>query len=157
MARNYPANDREFSRISGVGEKKLQEFGEIFLTEIAAHLQSNPRQIFADEMLAPPPPKPRLNDTTSESLRLFRDGMSVEEIARKRNLVMSTIYTHFWTALEAGEPIEVNRLFSAEQEEEISAAFAKYGFSNLGGVRESLGNRFDYGLLRIFRAARQRE
>jgi RecQ family ATP-dependent DNA helicase len=42
MARFYPANPREFSRISGVGEKKLAEFGSIFLREIAAHLQSTP-------------------------------------------------------------------------------------------------------------------
>jgi ATP-dependent DNA helicase RecQ len=49
MARYYPASDEEFSRISGVGEKKLREFGADFLAEIASHLQSHPRQIFADD------------------------------------------------------------------------------------------------------------
>ncbi len=49
MARYYPANGEEFTRISGVGEKKLREFGDVFLVEIAAHLQSRPRQIFADD------------------------------------------------------------------------------------------------------------
>src|SRR5439155_7530851 len=29
MARNYPASDQEFARISGVGEKKLREFGKL--------------------------------------------------------------------------------------------------------------------------------
>jgi len=53
MARYYPASDEEFSRISGVGEKKLHEFGADFLTEIAAHLQSRPRQIFADDSFQP--------------------------------------------------------------------------------------------------------
>jgi ATP-dependent DNA helicase RecQ len=53
MARYYPANDEEFSRISGVGEKKLAEFGAIFLSEIAAHLRANPRQIFADDSFQP--------------------------------------------------------------------------------------------------------
>jgi ATP-dependent DNA helicase RecQ len=48
MAREYPANEREFLRISGVGEKKLREFGTVFLCEITAHLQSRPRQIFGD-------------------------------------------------------------------------------------------------------------
>ncbi|HEY3915369.1 MAG TPA: RQC domain-containing protein, partial [Verrucomicrobiae bacterium] len=47
MARNYPGSEEEFSRINGVGEKKLKEFGAAFLAEIAAHLQSHPRQIFA--------------------------------------------------------------------------------------------------------------
>jgi ATP-dependent DNA helicase RecQ len=49
MARYYPAGDAEFARISGVGEKKLREFGAVFLAEIAAHLQTYPRQMFADD------------------------------------------------------------------------------------------------------------
>jgi ATP-dependent DNA helicase RecQ len=47
MARDYPVNARDFARISGVGEKKLSEFGEVFLEEIADHLRANPRQAFA--------------------------------------------------------------------------------------------------------------
>lgn len=49
MARYYPATGGQFTRISGVGEKKLAEFGPDFLAEIAAHLQTRPRQIFADD------------------------------------------------------------------------------------------------------------
>ncbi len=60
MARQYPTNEREFARISGVGERKLQEFGAVFLAEIAAHLQTNPRQIFADNSFDAPHSPPRL-------------------------------------------------------------------------------------------------
>jgi ATP-dependent DNA helicase RecQ len=52
MARHYPQDDKEFSRISGVGEKKLREFGPSFMGEIGLFLQSNPRQMFADESFA---------------------------------------------------------------------------------------------------------
>jgi ATP-dependent DNA helicase RecQ len=55
MARDYPASEREFARITGVGEKKLREFGDAFLAEIAAHVGNNPRQIFADDSFAAPP------------------------------------------------------------------------------------------------------
>ena len=54
MARFYPGTDDEFTRISGVGEKKLQEYGADFLREIATYLQTYPRQIFADDSFAPP-------------------------------------------------------------------------------------------------------
>ncbi len=47
MARAYPQSADELTRISGVGEKKLREYGEVFLGEIAAHLAGNARQIFA--------------------------------------------------------------------------------------------------------------
>ena len=79
MARNYPPAESEFARISGVGEKKLREFGEIFLGEIAAHLQTNARQIFADDSFgvpAPPPPScSSLGDSARETLRRFRSRL----------------------------------------------------------------------------------
>jgi ATP-dependent DNA helicase RecQ len=49
MARHYPDNDDELARINGVGEKKLKEFGQAFLSEIAAHLETHPRQMFGDD------------------------------------------------------------------------------------------------------------
>ena len=156
MARNYPESENDFARISGVGEKKLREFGEVFLNEIALHLATNPRQIFAEESFTAPPPVRRasLNDTTRETLRRFRAGQSVEEIAAQRQFAASTIYGHLATAIEAGEKVDVNELLDAGAQEQIAAAFKKFGLGNIGGARESLGNKFDYGLFRIYRAAK---
>ena len=48
MAQDYPANEQEFLRISGVGSRKLEEFGADFLAAIAEYLESNPRkQVFS--------------------------------------------------------------------------------------------------------------
>ncbi len=44
MAQYYPSNEVEFARISGVGERKLKEFGSRFIAEIAAYRGSNPTQ-----------------------------------------------------------------------------------------------------------------
>jgi ATP-dependent DNA helicase RecQ len=55
MARYYPAGPGEFMRISGVGEKKLAEYGAAFLAEIASYLQTYPRQIFADDSFTATP------------------------------------------------------------------------------------------------------
>jgi ATP-dependent DNA helicase RecQ len=49
MARYYPVDDDQLARINGVGEKKLREFGAVFLAEIADHLETHPRQIFAED------------------------------------------------------------------------------------------------------------
>lgn len=39
MAKDMPSTLEEFAEISGVGEKKLKEFGRIFINEIAAHVK----------------------------------------------------------------------------------------------------------------------
>jgi ATP-dependent DNA helicase RecQ len=158
MARQYPQDERAFSRISGVGDKKLREFGSLFLEEIAAHLQSNARQVFADDSFAEPTPAPkrsRLGDTARETVHFFRQGKSVEEIAHIRGLKEGTIYSHLEDAIRAGETVELGQLMDEKGQEEIASAFQKHGFGNLMGAVESLGGRYSHGQLRVYRAAAQ--
>ena len=157
MARHYPADERAFSRISGVGEKKLREFGATFMGEIASYLQTNARQIFADESFTEPatPMRTNLNDTSRETVYFFRQGKSVPEIAVVRGLKESTVYGHLEEAIRAGEVIDLNLLLDAKAQQEISTAFARFGFGNLSGAVESLGGRYSHGQLRVYRAATQ--
>jgi ATP-dependent DNA helicase RecQ len=156
MARNYPASERDFARISGVGEKKLREFGDVFLGEIAAHLQTNARQIFADDSFtapAAPPPRGSLGDSARETLRRFRTGQTVEQIASERGVTTGTIYGHLAEGVERGEAVDLQKFFTVAELAEVAAAFGRSGFGALGPVFESLGGAVDYGRLRIFRAA----
>jgi len=64
MARNYPTTASEFRRIPGVGEQKLKDFAEPFLSEIKNYLATNPRRTFSEKVdLLFPQPRPRLNDS----------------------------------------------------------------------------------------------
>jgi ATP-dependent DNA helicase RecQ len=158
MAQDYPSNEQEFLRISGVGSRKLEEFGAAFLGTIAEYLESKTRQNFSNTSPAlspiartPNKPKP-LNSTTQETLRLFQRGFSVEHIAHQRKLAISTIYGHLEQAIQAGEPVDINQLITAEQQTQIAAAFDKTGLGNLTGAKELLGDPYDYRQLRLFRA-----
>jgi ATP-dependent DNA helicase RecQ len=157
MARFYPSNDAHFSRISGVGEKKLREFGALFLAAIASHLQTNPRQIFADDSFDEPvvPRRSHLSDTVRETLHFFRQDRTVADIAKIRGLKDSTIYGHLEEAMLAGETIDLNTLLDAQVQADITAAFKRFGFGNLSGAVESFGGRYTHGQLRVFRAAKQ--
>lgn len=48
VARDYPASERALARISGMSARKLQEFGRVLLAVVAGHLETQPRQIFAE-------------------------------------------------------------------------------------------------------------
>jgi ATP-dependent DNA helicase RecQ len=161
MARQYPASESELSRVSGIGEKKLREFGQLFAGEIRAHLQSNPRQIFADDSFsAPAAAAPRgslLTDTVRDTLQFFRQGKSVPEIARIRGVKDGTIYGHLEQALLAGEKIDVNSLVSIAAQREIANAFARHGFFSLAVIVESLGGKYGYGECKIMRGLLQTE
>ena len=46
MARYYPATEADFAHINGVGERKLADFGKVFMDSISGYLSSNPRKNF---------------------------------------------------------------------------------------------------------------
>src|SRR6059036_960747 len=80
MARNYPATPTEFRRIPGVGEQKLKDFAEPFLSEIRAYLTTNERRTFTDnDNRSRPRRRSRLNDSQLETLRRFQRGETVDE------------------------------------------------------------------------------
>jgi len=153
MARNYPTTATEFRRIPGVGEQKLKDFAETFLSEIKNYLVGNPRRTFSSRLdLLRPPRGSRLNDSQTETLRRFQKGESVDQIARTRGFVTSTIYAHLLAAIERGKIAERDRFFTLEEEKEIAAAFRQISDGKLVDVSVLLGNKYDIGLLRIFRA-----
>ncbi len=89
MAKKRPHTDETFRYISGVGDTKLERYGEPFMAVIREH------------------PLPELlnnnfSDTINETLVLYNDGMSIEAIAEKRELSTGTIYSHLADVIEAG-------------------------------------------------------
>ena len=156
MARAYPMTDADFRRIPGVGEQKLKDFAEPFLAAIADYLQTNSRQSF-NAPNGSKVPRLKLNESESETLRRFRVGESIDQIARARGFVRDTICGHLALAVESGTPLRRELFFTPAQEKEIAAAFARGGARNLIGVREQLGGKYEVGELRIFRALAARE
>jgi ATP-dependent DNA helicase RecQ len=47
MARYYPTTEGDFARINGVGERKLADFGKVFMDSISGYLSNNPKQTFS--------------------------------------------------------------------------------------------------------------
>ena len=162
MAREYPVDETQFRRISGVGERKLTEFGAPFLEEIVGYLKTNSKQEFSAGPLleATPPKKQKMNMTMRETLSRVRAGKTVTEIAKERGLALSTIYGHILAGFEAGEGVDLNQLLTPKQQAEIAFVFEKVGFGNLTGAIELLGGDgqpYTFDQLRVYRAAKSRK
>ncbi len=89
MARDYPGDQRRLAQISGFVAKKINEFGQAFLDEIAQHLRSHPRQIFASTSFqaaanrARPPHHAEPKDYDREVFERLRRARL--ELAQERN------------------------------------------------------------------------
>ncbi len=161
MCRAYPRAEREFLAIPGVGAQKLADYGAAFMGAIAAWLEEHERQVFADEA---PLPAPKMKSesgagsTALETLRLLRQGLSAEQIAAQRGLVISTIHSHLAQAIVSGDlPADPRDYYSAEDEQQLRQAAEEHGLASLGKLRAVLGDRFDYLTLHYCRAFETRK
>ena len=87
----------------------------------------------------------REGSTYERTRQLWEQGLSVEEIAKKRGLEMSTIAGHFERLIEAGLDIDLRPMLPpAEKVEEIRRAFEKTGGTLLSTVKGVLGDDYSY-------------
>jgi ATP-dependent DNA helicase RecQ len=156
MAAALPTSPEALLRISGVGRRKAQEYGEVFLAEIAAFVAETGAE--ATVPLEPALARRRSEPgaTVRQTVRLFREGYDVEEIAARRTLARSTVEGHLAEAMESGEEVDVARLIDAERRRKIEAAVAACGTQRLGPLMEYLGDGYTYGELRLVCAALRR-
>ena len=158
LSREYPTDEAALLRISGVGQKKREEYGEAFLQTIRDWLETHPREEFAP--LAPAAPVVQkstirigLPSTAQETLGLWKTGKSISQIAKIRGLSESTIETHLAQAVEGGETIDPRLFYTEAEEQEMRRALDGYEELSLKPVFEQLEGRISYGKLKLFRAA----
>ena len=154
MAHYFPQNSENFGRITGVGARKLEAFGEKFWAEIRAHA--------AEKNIAeksPPPSRTKIaggkidrGSTFAETKKLLAEKISLAEIARRRGLTTSTIVNHLEKLAQSGEKIELEHLRPPESEfAEIAAAFRENGGVALSPIFKKFGGKHDYEKLKIVR------
>ena len=143
MMEHKPSSLEQLSRLPGVGERKLALYGAQFLTVIDE---------FRDVQTAS-------SDTTSESMELFRLGFNVPQIAEKRELKESTIYSHLALYLEQGQLRLTDVVDLPEQEirriEETIINLPDGQKNALKPVYDSFDGAYNYDILRCVRAALQ--
>jgi ATP-dependent DNA helicase RecQ len=87
---------------------------------------------------------------------MFQQGLSIDEIARNRNLSRGTILTHLTELLESGEALDMERLIRRERYDIIAGALKEVGGELLKPVKEFLGDDYSYDEIRLVRAAENR-
>lgn len=140
MAQMKPQSLTEFANISGVGEYKLKQYGEQFLSEIRSFCQEQTLPVKLP------------SDSEMMTLGLHQQGLNVEDIAKGRNLAISTIYTHLSNLIEMRQPVEINHLISVEKRQEIVKVINVKGDNALTPIKEELGDNYSYNEIRLVRS-----
>ncbi|MGH2449054.1 MAG: DNA helicase RecQ [Chloroflexota bacterium] len=149
IAANLPQDRTDLLQLPGVGEKKADDFGDVFLGCVAAYAHETGATA---EPLPPPDHAAEWNASTAATVRLFKVGLDVKRIAKTRKLTESTISEHLTSAILVGEQVDLDRLVAPERRRAIEDAIRQVGSDLLRPIKDQLGDSYAYDEIRLVRA-----
>jgi ATP-dependent DNA helicase RecQ len=135
MASELPTTENQFLAISGVGMNKMEKYGEEFMNVIRKF-----------KTVA----KPRKIATTVTTFELYKEGLNPTEIAEKRNLSITTIFSHLSQLYSEGKKVDLEQYISTETINKVREAFNTLGRKiELKPIYDKLNEEVSYSEIRI--------
>ena len=143
MCMYLPENKEEMLMIKGVGNKKYESYGEIFLKAVLSYKEKTG----ADA----PKKQYKTNNTKSNRIKsheityeLYSQGKSIEEIAEERQLVEETIFNHLVKCYEEGKKVNWTDMVDEEIERQVLDAVDEVGSRYLKPIKGKLPGNISY-------------
>ena len=165
MAAAFPQSEESFSRIPGVGQAKLEQYGQPFVAAISAFAGEREIADRSGELVSrtrithsngagngDARRRSRRGETYDQTKELLAQGLTVGEIARQRDLAEGTIIGQLERMVAEGQEICIDHLLpDAERLQRIKEAFDICGDQFLKPVWEYLDAEIEYDDLRLTR------
>lgn len=153
MAKFFPQKLESFANISGVGREKLTRYGKIFVSIIRDYSikhnlseKSLPeRRPMRERSLSRP------GSTFQETLDLLGQKLSLEEIAKRRQLTIGTIIGHLEKFDQTGQKLDLHHLTLPTSQLAALKKAVDSGTRSLFQLHALLGNELSYEDIRLGR------
>ncbi len=155
MAMYFPQTLKDFKQISGVGDFKLEKYGPSFLKIILLHCEQH--QIESKISLKKPKPESKpintdklfqVGTTFKQTFDLYKEGLSIEDIAKTRNLNPNTILAHLSQYITIGVIKAADLMDDPEKIPSILKVIEEKGAASLKVIKESLPEDITYNDIR---------
>ncbi len=160
MAAYHPSNDSELLNISGVGQNKLEKYGQRFLSVIQEYLCNHPEITPKPQPLkkaAAPRVKQGLSGTFRTTLEMLNKGMQPAAIASERGLGLPTVEGHIARLITEGEPLDWQQWLGEATNTLCRQLFEEHGHTALKPIIEASNGKISYGQAKIVAALIQIE
>ncbi|WP_339750915.1 DNA helicase RecQ [Algoriphagus aquimarinus] len=135
MTIDLPVTENQFLGISGVGMNKMEQYGEEFMDEIRKF-----------KSVA----KPKKTPTIMDTFAMYKEGLSPIEIANKKNIQITTVYSHLSQLYTEGREVELEKLVSKDVVDKVRVAFNELDRAiSLKPIYEKLNEAVSYGEIRM--------
>ncbi|MBX3401177.1 MAG: DNA helicase RecQ [Gemmataceae bacterium] len=152
FARVRPTTPDRMRLVSGVGDVKLRDFGDVFLKAIANFARE--RGLATDlnssrEVRPSSPPLAKISASKQLSFALFRDGAGIEDVLHRTKLTRATIADHLAEFILREKPESIFHWVPEAVCERVAAAAEQHGTGRLKPIFLALNEEVDYESIRI--------
>ncbi len=134
MVANRPTNEWEMKEISGVGNKKWEQYGQAFVNEIIKFNQEK---------------KSKQQPAYSRTLDYYKKGYSPEVIASRLDVNVVTVYSHLATLFENGENVNIEQYVLPYEKKRVKELMQKHPESNVQQLFESANKQIPHHIIRL--------
>ncbi|MFN8261398.1 MAG: helix-turn-helix domain-containing protein [Chitinophagales bacterium] len=136
------ADEVEQALIAKLRQIERLQFGDTAFYEGSSFYQADSR---LSEQLKE---KPQKGESQKESLRLYKEGKAIAEIAAMRSMAESTIEGHLAGFIPSGE-VDIHSFLTDADLSDIKAEMKQVVGFSVTPLKEHFGERFTYGQLRM--------
>ena len=150
LASYLPQSLEEIEHISGFGTVKLKKYGAAFVESVKSYCLQHDLKSRMDNKGRRKKKRnthSKISNTQKESLELFKDGATIDEIAAKRGITNNTVQNHLNAFVRQGT-LEPTKLMTQELYDEIAAAFEGSDLLSLRPIKEKLREEITYEQIR---------
>jgi len=134
IEKERPLDEDEFNTISGVNSLKSEKYADSFI-EVIEKFNIKKR---------------KKTSTYEQTYTLFKNGNSIEEIAKTRNLKSTTVISHLCTLVEKGKPIDLSKLVSSSEVKKVENILKEIDYEGaLKPIFEALEGNMSYEKIRL--------
>ncbi|MBT9831203.1 DNA helicase RecQ [Clostridium baratii] len=160
MSLRMPINKEQLLDISGVGEKKIDKYGDEFINKVKEYIENNSLEVNFEFLNAKSKTTnskttKRISDKKKSfeiTIEELKEGRSFIDIAKDRDITVITVMSHIYKFLSDGGKVdfEINftNLFTKEDEEEVIRAIKKIGYNKLKPIKEEVRDDISYDTIK---------
>lgn len=138
MAQEEPTSEFEMKLISGVGVRKYQLYGDLFINEIVEFGQAKNKEA------------KKSGESFYQTYEYYKQGFSVEEIASIRKINPITVFSHLASLYEKGADVDLSEHITSRELEQIENAYQSLNEStNVKNLYLHMNEDMEYYKIRL--------
>ena len=154
IAEYLPLTKKDLMKINGFGKVKADKYGDDIIDAVVDYcfrhgIETNMHAMkSAPKQVRKPLSEEIKTDTKTASFNLYKEGKTIPEIAKERNLALSTIEGHLSFFVINGD-IDINVLLSEKKQSLIKEAIKIHGTESSKTLKDNLPESVSYGDIRL--------